>query len=324
MGVVLRDGIHGLPRSHSLNAKPWADRLPSSRSECADKVLDHMHMFELSPTSYAKVIPLLNGIEFNCLFARSVLDGLANGEVWADSEIEPTLVHIIHSYGMTLLLVRSENPDLDTLRNHFKFCRDRWEALWMQVHPTKCTIFVDECLDIGHAPSRSSVSSALLVERHTRSNFTFVRERYAELCSQYKVPSGFRVRPMSAADFALSGISVSPHRFWPDASGFLANGGGYCVIGGEQVASLAFTSFRIHEQLEIGIETYPEFRGMGLAKLAAAALIEYCLSEGLEPVWSCRKQNFASFALATSLGFLPSVEGPYYGLPGTRERSDVT
>ena len=85
--------------------------------------------------------------------------------------------------------------------------------------------------------------------------------------------------------------------------------------------SLAFAAFRLEDQLEIGVETYPAFRGMGLAKYAAAAVIDYCIAEGLQPIWACRKQNAASLALALALGFVPSSEGPYYYLPGTRETS---
>ncbi len=274
------------------------------------------------PASFAKFRSVLQDVEFNCLFARSVLDGLAHGEVWADSEIEPTLIHIIHSYGMTLLLIRSANPDWAALRQHISSCRDRPDALWMQVHPISHAPLLDESLHVELVPPDNWHSSSR-IQRHVRSNFTFVQEQYEKLASRLVLPSQFRVRPMSADDFALPGISVSPHRFWPDASVFLAHGGGYCVTIDQQVASLAFTSFRLDQQLEIGVETYPAFRGMGLAKFAAMALINDCLAQGLQPVWACRKQNTASLALALALGFVPSKEGPYYYLPSARDNASV-
>ncbi|WP_313918375.1 GNAT family N-acetyltransferase [Tahibacter sp.] len=277
-------------------------------------------MLKLPSASYAKFSSILHDVDFNCLFARSVLEGLANGEVWADSEVDPTLIHIIHSYGMSLLLIRSENPDRAELRRHINSCRDRPEALWMQVHPIRHAVVVDESLTVELAPPDNPEASSR-AQRHTRSNFIFLQQRYEQLASRLEVPRQFRVRPMSADDFARPGISVSPHRFWPDAPGFLAKGGGYCVTADEQVASLAFAAFRLEDQLEIGVETYPAFRGMGLAKYAAAAMIDYCITEGLQPIWACRKQNAASLALALALGFAPSSEGPYYYLPGIRETS---
>lgn len=274
-------------------------------------------MRRLQPSSYAKLSPLLHEVDFNCLFARSVLEGLADGEVWADAELDPTLVHIIHSYGMSLLLIRSARPDWTALKRHIDACRDRPDALWMQLHPIRHAASADVHLDVElAAPDRPIDASR--IQRHARSNFDFVRERYLERAPRLELPRPFRVRPLTADDFALPGISVSPHRFWPDAASFLAHGGGYCITAEGQVASMAFASFRIDDQLEIGVETFPAFRGMGLAKHAAAALIDQCLAHALQPVWSCRKQNVASFALALALGFVPGFEGPYYHLPATR------
>ena len=67
----------------------------------------------------------------------------------------------------------------------------------------------------------------------------------------------------------------------------------------------------------------PEFRGMGLAKHAATALIDRCLAQGLQPAWSCRKLNIASLRLALALGFEPGIEVPYYRFPEARTSPGV-
>jgi len=50
--------------------------------------------------------------------------------------------------------------------------------------------------------------------------------------------------------------------------------------------NLNFTSARHDDKLEIGIETMVEYHGKGLGYLACAKLIEYCMDNDLEPVWS--------------------------------------
>jgi RimJ/RimL family protein N-acetyltransferase len=120
---------------------------------------------------------------------------------------------------------------------------------------------------------------------------------------------------MGPADFALSDIGVSPHKFWRDAEQFLSRGGGWCIEHAGGVVAMAFTSFRFGAQLEIGIETRAAYRGQGLAVHAACALLDQCVTLGLEPVWSCRKENQGSYNLAKSLGFQPTIEAPYYHLP---------
>lgn len=124
------------------------------------------------------------------------------------------------------------------------------------------------------------------------------------------------MRALRATEFALPDIDVSPHKFWTSADQFLAHGGGWCLERDGQLASMAFCSFRFDHQLEIGVETRAKYRGQHYAFYAACALIDQCISQGLEPIWSCRKENKGSYKLALALGFEATVEIPYYRLPG--------
>ena len=79
--------------------------------------------------------------------------------------------------------------------------------------------------------------------------------------------------------------------------------------------STAFTSARHDDKLEIGVETLQSYQGKGLAYLACAKLIEYCMDRELEPVWSCRLENTGSVNLAKKLGFIETLRMPYYHIP---------
>lgn len=115
-------------------------------------------------------------------------------------------------------------------------------------------------------------------------------------------------------DLFLQLEGVSPRHFWKDANQFAQSGTGFTLMDNGTAASTAFAAFIEGGQLEIGIESHEAFRGKGYAFLVCAALIDYCLEQGLEPVWACRKENEGSYRLAQKLGFVPTVTLPYYKL----------
>lgn len=84
---------------------------------------------------------------------------------------------------------------------------------------------------------------------------------------------------------------MAPKFFWRNAEQFAERGIGYTLMDGGEAASTAFAAFVEDSQLEIGIETNEQHRGKGYASHVCAALIDYCLENGLEPVWSCRKKK---------------------------------
>lgn len=84
------------------------------------------------------------------------------------------------------------------------------------------------------------------------------------------------------------------------------------MLSGNDIASVAFSSCKFGNELEIGIETSENYRGMGFAKHLCRAMLAYCKSNGYSPIWACRKENISSYKLAKSLGFEESLILPYY------------
>jgi len=108
---------------------------------------------------------------------------------------------------------------------------------------------------------------------------------------------------------------VVPKNFWNSAGDFIKYGAGFAMINDGKPVCMSYSAYIFNGILEIGIETEQGYRGKGLARAACAALIDYCIEKGYEPVWSCRLQNTASYELAKKLGFKPTVTLPYYRLP---------
>lgn len=267
-------------------------------------------MIEVAPARFAALLPALRAVPINHLFARSVLERCVDGRVWVDREASPALCHVVHPYGMTLLFGDGSAVDACELRAHLDACCRFGHDQWMQPVGDALAAAVDRALD-PETPSPDAAPGGARAQRYTRTNFLFDATRHA----RREPPGGLVLRRMSPEEFALADVGVSPQRFWRDARQFQANGGGWCVERDGRLAAMAFASFRFDDQLEIGVETRPQYRRRGYAALAASRLIDECLDAGLEPVWACRKENRGSYALACALGFEPAIDIPYYRLP---------
>ena len=255
------------------------------------------------------MLPALRAVPINHLFARSVLERCVDGRAWVDRESSPALCHVVNPYGMTLLFGDARAVDDAELRAHFDACRTQHDQ-WIQPADDGLAAAVDRALD-PVAPPPHVPPGGPRAQRYTRTNFRFVASRHKRL----QAGGGLVLRRLSAAEFALDDVGVSPHRFWRDARQFEAHGGGWCVEREGRLAAMAFASFRFDDQLEIGVETRPQYRRRGYAALAASRLVDECLERRLEPVWACRKENRGSYALACALGFEPAIDIPYYRLP---------
>ncbi|NLY53029.1 MAG: GNAT family N-acetyltransferase, partial [Firmicutes bacterium] len=90
---------------------------------------------------------------------------------------------------------------------------------------------------------------------------------------------------------------------WLSHDQFLANGLGNCVVCDGRVVSLCFSGYVAGHRHAVVVETLPEYRQQGFAKLAAAALLEQYKERGITAHWDVMPTNRGSIALAESLGF---------------------
>jgi GNAT superfamily N-acetyltransferase len=259
-------------------------------------------VIELDPAARDAVLAGLRALPINTLFVQSILCGHVDGWIRADDARDPRALYAVHPYGMSLLWGRDAGAGWRAwLAGHLGSATR--PAEWLQVYPDAWSSTVEALA--GDA------------ERHTRVNFGFDRDAYLE--ARRELAAAFdaaTIVPTTAEIFARLDGGVVPRQFWRDPAQFLAAGGGLSAIVAGEVAATAFCSFRHGALFELGIETAPQHRGKGLARLVASALIDACLERGLEPVWACRLENVASFQLARRLGFTPTAHLPYYRLSG--------
>ncbi|GIG24256.1 GNAT family N-acetyltransferase [Cellulomonas denverensis] len=245
----------------------------------------------------------------NTGFAQAVLAGTAPGELWWDRDEEPRAFHVVHPCGMSLLWGPAVADALDAVTAHL-LGADRPQ--WLQIDPRWHHLDWDAALGVVVPAEGDPDPLPAAVSRHTRINFSY---RPGGDRVERTVPAGWQLRPAAAGDYGLAG-TVVPAEYWPDAASFLAHGGGMVAERDGEAGAMAFAAFCWDDQVEIGIETVPRFRRLGLARAAAGALIDVLVAGGLRPVWSCRGANTGSQRLAGSLGFTAPVGTPYLHLPG--------
>lgn len=260
---------------------------------------------------FAPALRALDAVPLNTGFARVVLEGRADGQIWVDRLESPRVMHAIHSYGMSLVWGDAVSEGFNIIVSHLREGRYRSARdEWLQIDPRWQDLEWDRRLGAQTADSAAEDAPCI---RHARVNFNFDEQYFRQSEGRFALPDGWRLRPAIAADVQLQG-QVVPRHFWRDAQQFLAGGGGWCAEKDGQVGAIAFVSYRWGDEAELGIETMAHARRQGLGSAVAAALIADVLRAGLIPVWSCRMDNLASYALAQQLGFRPQEPRPYYRL----------
>jgi len=261
-------------------------------------------MRELNKEKYGILLEPIMQVPFNMLMARSVVVGHANGRIFVDSCESPQSFYIVHSYGMTFLCGDSNNETFNQgLCNYFSgVSYEREKDEWLQAFPRDWDMFMKRLVD------KHKVIS------YSRLNFKFNSSKFYEKYHQVDKSQYNIISTPTDLLFEING-SVVPKDYWKTPEQFASIAKAFTVMIDNKPASTAFTSARHDDKLEIGIETAKEHQGKGLGYLACAKLIEYCIANNLEPVWSCRLENTGSVKLAEKLGFAETLRMPYYHIP---------
>ena len=91
-------------------------------------------MVELMPEQYYLLLPFLESIPFNHLFARAVLLHTVSGRVYVDNAAQPEAYYIVHRYGMSLLGGKPSSHQFVTAFREYALNtpHTRTEHEWMQ------------------------------------------------------------------------------------------------------------------------------------------------------------------------------------------------
>jgi GNAT superfamily N-acetyltransferase len=274
-------------------------------------------MIKLGEDKYYKVNGPLGEVTINNLFARSVAEKHVSGRIYVDNEDAPRTIYVVHPYNMTLLFGRHDNDEFNSCFRDYALntnkIRDNFE--WMQAFPHSWDKVLERIFKgrlIRYKDNKENKENGI-IELNTRINFRFNQDKYKDF-KKRNLNTGFKIVRTDKEIFSEMKGSVVPMYFWDNEDDFYNNGIGFSLFYENRLASTAYSAYIHDQQLELGIETIEAYRGKGFAQYACAALIDYCLENSYEPVWSCRLENKASYRLAQKLGFEPVLQFPYYRL----------
>lgn len=158
------------------------------------------------------------------------------------------------------------------------------------------------------------------LERYAFSSENLNIAKLRELST--KLPDGFQVKKIDTV-LARSLLEDKENEFasyhgvtFDSPDDFVARGFGYCVCEGETIACVASTFAVSKTGIEIQIDTKPDYRGKGLATVAAAHLMIHSLENNLDPSWDAATEISAK--MAQKLGYTPQGTYEFYIFTGSR------
>jgi GNAT superfamily N-acetyltransferase len=273
-------------------------------------------MIELSVEKYSLLEEPLKKVEINNLFARSVIEKKVKGTVFVDKIEKPKTFYVVHPYGMSLLFGDNGNESFNNQFYDYSLNRKQVRTAfeWMQAYPNNWDSTLSDLF--GNKLVKASETADMqreFIELYTRVNFKFNLERYLDF-KKNNITENYKILRTNKESFKDMKGSVVPSFFWDNAEDFCKNGVGFSLYYQDKLATTAYSAFIFDKELELGMETFPEFRGRGFAQYACSVLIDYCIQNDYEPIWACKLTNTPSYRLAQKLGFVPALTLPYYRL----------
>jgi GNAT superfamily N-acetyltransferase len=104
-------------------------------------------------------------------------------------------------------------------------------------------------------------------------------------------------------ELEASELAALPESLAGELAEVLDGGTVLCARCEGLAASFAYASSRTEGLFDVSIDTLERYRRRGLARIAAAGLIEVERRLGRRPVWGAVEENVASLRLAEGLGF---------------------
>ena len=129
------------------------------------------------------------------------------------------------------------------------------------------------------------------------------------------LPEGYTLQQVDKNGLSDAHPRLTGHirMFYQSTEAFLEQGVGFCIRHSEKTVSMASSSTPFTSEFEVQVDTLdqPEYRRKGFATTVCAALIEYCLKNGIIPHWDAA--NEVSLKLALKLGYVePDRYVAYY------------
>lgn len=252
------------------------------------------NMQRVEKENYSIFIKLAKENTCNTVYPMSIAEGFQEGDIYTDCVEHPTFALFWHVSGFAYLTGR---PNDEYLEDIYKLMRNEDGT-----NPRRLVLELKDEVVATYFQKKENVEEQPRYRFRLQEKDTF----------EGVLPEGYEIKEVDGQ--LLSKISgfVVPASFWKSDKEFLEKGKGYCIMYGDEFASVAFAAAVSSEQVDIGIETAETHRRKGLAAIAAKKMVEYVKSIHKEPVWDCIASNVGSRCTAEKVGFEIVGEHAFY------------
>lgn len=157
----------------------------------------------------------------------------------------------------------------------------------------------------------------LVLITHDEDVISFFRQRDVQISSRFEYSYSsdkrqhiamnqdrFTIAVIDQKNISLIKGRIIPSFSWDSPQRFLEKGFGYAALENETVCAAAFSSAVSSDEVDIGVETLPEYRNNGLASALADRMCRHIAASGKKPVWAHGAANAGSMNTALKCGFV--------------------
>ncbi|WP_420642194.1 GNAT family N-acetyltransferase [Candidatus Leptofilum sp.] len=265
---------------------------------------------QLEPNDFVKAADVLSGLAEWNVYVTAVLQQTSPGRIYVDNPEQPSSVFAI-SIDCAYL---AGNPHNDNFNAGVTQVLEATLFAGDRVNPADPELCI--CVD---SPAWEPTLADIL--SHWRwppiwganNHYTFAQPR---LNWRDKLPAGYVITQLNTALLAMQGNQLPPtiadsiRIGWQNRENFLQNGFGFVALHNDEIVCTCLANVTVGEKCEIGIETVPTHRRLGLATAVTAATVDYCQQAGFTHIgWHCGQDNPGSIGTAVNVGFV--LERPY-------------
>ncbi len=239
-------------------------------------------MRKISEREYSNYLLQAMSNTANCVYPCSVVQGFQSGDVFDNDGKTVESVLFWHYCGFAYV---SGKPSLS-------FLTDIYELMISDEKDRRLVLITDDDETIH-----------------------FFEEKDARITLRAE----YSYNPQSACDLRLNDYEIEridknniskiegriiPSFSWKTNDEFLKNGFGYIAVKDGKMCSVAFSSAVSKEEIDIGVSTHEEFRGLSLASALTNIMCREIVKKGKAPVFAHSVSNTGSMKVASKCGFI--------------------
>ena len=244
-----------------------------------------MSLRQVDKSGYSRFVDSAKRCTANRVYPMSIAEGYQKGDIYIDEK--EGAVMFWHYCGFVYF---SGSPSADLLEEVYQeFLKKKQERRFIIITDD------EEIKDFF-----SSKSDVIIDKR-----FEYVHDVQKYIA---EAESDLRIERISGNNIERIHGRIIPSFSWDSNEAFLDKGLGYVAVDGDRVAAVAFSSAVSSGEIDIGVETDPDYQRRGLSAKLSLKMCEEIIAMGKKPVWAHAAANVASGKTAERAGFLKTKD----------------